>query len=114
MAAIGVTEKQAAQFLTSSCRWSRGSPTGPPRTSKPPAPTVRGILEGRTSEGIGDTAFGLIQAGTEWSWITTAGPATASSLFRRVLMRPNIAKIRMIDMVREVVPAAREVHILAA
>ena len=30
------------------------------------------------------------------------------------IMRPNLAKAKMIDIVREVVPAAREVHILAA
>ena len=113
MAAIGVTEKQTAQFLTTFIPMEPGITDRAAKNVEAARAAVRGILEGRTSEGIGDTAFGLIQAGTEWldHYRRTRDP---ESLFRRSLMRPNIAKTRMIDMVREVVPAAREVHILAA
>ena len=113
MAAIGVTEKQDGQFLTTFIPMEPGITDRAAKNVETARAAVRGILEGRTSEGIGDTAFGLIQAGTEWldHYRRTRDP---ESLFRRSLMRPNIAKTRMIDMVREVVPAAREVHILAA
>ena len=113
MAGDCVTRKQTAQFLTTFIPMEPGITDRAAKNVEAARAAVRGILEGRTSEGIGDTAFGLIQAGTEWldHYRRTRDP---ESLSAGRLMRPNIAKTRMIDTVREVVPAAREVHILAA
>ncbi len=115
MAAIGVTEKQVGQFLTEFIPMEPGITDRAAKNVETARATVRGILEGRTSEGIGDTAFGLVQAGVEFldHYRKTRGSEEDRqvSLFRRSIMRPYLAKVKMIDIVREVVPAAREVHI---
>ena len=109
MAAIRVTEKQTEQFLTTFIPMEPGITDRAAKNVETARAAVRGILASKTSEGISDTAFGLVQAGTEWldHYRKTRDK---ESLFKRSIMRPNIAKTRMIDMVREVVPAVREVH----
>ena len=82
MAAIGVTEKQTDAVPDQFIPMEPGITDRAAKNVEAARAAVLGILEGRTSEGIGDTAFGLVQAGAEWldHYRRTRDP---ESLFRR-------------------------------
>jgi phage/plasmid-like protein (TIGR03299 family) len=109
MAAIHVTPKQVEHFVTEFVPMEPGITDRAAKNVEEARAAVRGILDGKTSEGISDTAFGLVQASAEWldHYRRTRD---RESLFRRAIMRPNLAKAKAIDIIREVVPAVREVH----
>ena len=112
MAAVPVTRRQTNQFLTAFIPMEPGITERAAKNVEAARATVSGILHGKTSDGIDKTAFGLVQAGAEYldHYRRTRD---RESLFRRSIMRPNLAKVQLTEIIREVVPAAREVRLAA-
>ena len=81
-------EKQRELFITEFVPMEPGITDRAAKNVEAARATVRGILEGRTSEGIGESAFGLVQAGVE-SCDHYRRARDPESLFRRSIMRPN-------------------------
>jgi phage/plasmid-like protein (TIGR03299 family) len=104
MAAIPVTRKQTRAWLTAFIPMEPGITDRAAANVEAARRTVEGILGGKTSEGIADTAFGLVQAGAEYLDHYRA-TRNAESLFKRAILQPSAAKVHMVNLVREVVTA---------
>lgn len=104
LAKVPVTEAQTTEFV------ARFVPMPPEtmvsgrvaRNVEEARMTVRTILAGPTSEGIGGTAFGLVQAAGEYLDHYRAY-RSMDSYFTRQLLRPEPLKAKAVSLVREIV-----------
>jgi phage/plasmid-like protein (TIGR03299 family) len=106
MLGIPITAKQAEQFVTTFVPLEPGITDRAARNVEEARQVVRGILEGTTSDGIAGTGFWLAQAGVEFldHYRKTRGSneQRQEQLFRRSILRPYDAKIKTINIVREI------------
>ncbi|HEU5032728.1 MAG TPA: DUF932 domain-containing protein [Spirillospora sp.] len=106
LAKVPVTEAQATEFV------ARFVPMPPEslvsdrvvRNVEQARDAVRTILAGPTSDGIGGTAFGLVQAAGEYLDHYRAY-RSMDSYFTRQLLRPEPLKAKAVQLVREIVGA---------
>lgn len=106
MLGIAITGKQAEQFVTTFVPMEPGITDRAAANVEEARRVVRGILEGTTSDGIRGTGFWLVQSGVEYldHYRKTRGSEAdrREQLFRRSILRPYDAKIKTVNMVREI------------